>query len=71
MDTAYAKTKPSKTMAKSKNTAMDSVGDTGEIVPHNAGGSETVATDDMTKRAASQGNRRYVQMTHYDDMSNY
>jgi hypothetical protein len=75
LDAAYAKTKPSKPVAKSKakskDTATEGVGDTGKDVPDNAGGSESVAAVDTTKRPAAQGNRRYVPMTHYNHISNY
>jgi hypothetical protein len=75
LDAAYAKTKPSKTVAKSKSkskdTAMEGVGDTGKDVPDDAGGSEQVAADNTMKKSAAQGNRRYVPMTHYDHIPHY
>jgi hypothetical protein len=71
LEVAYAKAKPSKSAAKSKNTAMDGVRDKGKVVSDDVGGSEMVATDDTMQKAAAQGHRQYVPMTHYDDIFNY
>ena len=71
MDVAYATAKPSKSAAKSKNTVTDSVGDKGKVVSDDVGGSEMMAADDTMQKAAAQGHRRYVPMTHYDDVFNY
>jgi hypothetical protein len=71
LDAAYAKSKPSKTVAKSKDTATEGVGDTGKDVPDDVDGSEQVAADNTMKKSAAQGSRRYVPMTHYNHIPHY
>jgi hypothetical protein len=71
LEAAFAKPKPSKPAAKSRNTAMDGVRDEDKVVSDNVGGSEQVAVDDTTKKLAAHRHRQYVPMTHYNNIPNY